>query len=140
MERYIDATPYAGKEFYQNFHQKGRIVMLNLLRFKQIADYSKLQEIKPKNEISGEKAYRLYLDYTLPLLEAAGSKVVFYGSSQSFLIGPDNEKWDNVLLVQHESVSKFIEFAKDNEYLKYAGHRTAALEDSRLLPMVEGKL
>jgi hypothetical protein len=31
-----------------------------------------------------------------------------------------------------------MEFAQDKEYLKTAGHRTAALEDSRLLPIEEG--
>lgn len=140
MERYLEATPDAGKEFYRNFHQKGKIVMLNLLRYRQIADYSKLEEIKPEEKVSGEKAYELYLSHTFPLLEEAGSRIIFYGSSRDFLIGPDNEKWDRVLLVQHESVAKFIEFAHSKEYLKYSGHRTAALEDSRLLSMTENKL
>jgi uncharacterized protein (DUF1330 family) len=139
MERYIEAGPEAGKEFYRNFHQKGTIVMLNLLRFKQVADYSGLEEIKPENNLSGEKAYELYMEHTLPLLKEAGSKIIFYGSSQNFVIGPENEKWDKVLLVRHESAAKFIEFARNREYLKYAGHRTAALEDSRLLPMTENK-
>ena len=140
MERYLEASPDAGKEFYRNFHQKGRIVMLNLLRFRQLADYSGLDEIKPQDSISGEKAYEFYMQHTLPHLEEAGSKVIFYGSSRNFIIGPESEKWDKVLLVQHESAAKFIEFAHNKEYLKYAGHRTAALEDSRLLPMTENKL
>jgi len=42
-----------------------------------------------------------------------------------------------VLLVEHPSVEKFLEFAKNENYLKTAGHRTAALEDSRLLPMTQ---
>lgn len=32
-----------------------------------------------------------------------------------------------------------MEFAQNEDYLKYAGHRTAALEDSRLLPTSEVK-
>ncbi|MCE7054335.1 DUF1330 domain-containing protein [Algoriphagus sp. AGSA1] len=137
MKQYIEATPDSGKEFYRNFHQKGRIVMLNLLRYRQIADYSISEELRPKKQLSGKQAYRRYLDHTLPLLEAAGSRIIFYGSSRSFLIGPDDEKWDDVLLVEHESVAKFMEFANSKEYLNYAGHRTAALEDSRLLPMIK---
>ena len=139
MERYLEATPDTGKEFYQNFHQKGRIVMLNLLRYRQIADYSKLEEIKPEEKISGEKAYGLYMDHTLPLLEEAGSKIIYYGKANGFLIGPHSEKWDAILLVEHESVLKFMEFAQNKNYLKNAGHRTAALEDSRLLPTNEIK-
>jgi hypothetical protein len=37
-----------------------------------------------------------------------------------------------VLLVEHESVLKFMEFAQNPAYLKKAGNRTATLEDSRL--------
>ncbi|WP_246255857.1 hypothetical protein [Cyclobacterium plantarum] len=46
----------------------------------------------------------------------------------------DLEKWDAILLVEHKSVSKFMGFANSEDYLKNAGHRSAALEDSRLLP------
>ena len=136
-KKYIDASPEAGKAFYQNFHDKGKVVMLNLLKFRAIADYSDFEELNPSQEISGEEAYQLYLDSTLPEFEKAGSRIIYYGKSKSFLIGPGTEKWDVVLLVEHESVLKFMEFAKNEDYLKFAGHRTAALEDSRLLPSSE---
>jgi len=137
MTSFIEATAGSGKEFYRNFSQRGKVVMLNMLRFKRIADYSKSPELEPINKISGEVAYELYVEHILPLLKKAGSKILFYGKSSNFLIGPENEKWDNVLLVEHESVAKFIEFSQQDEYLKYAGHRAASLEDSRLLPMTE---
>lgn len=41
------------------------------------------------------------------------------------------------MLVRQRSVSDFIAFASNQEYLAGTGHRTAALEDSRLLPLVE---
>jgi uncharacterized protein (DUF1330 family) len=139
MNKHIDASPEAGKEFYQNFHDKGKVVMLNLLKFRATADYTNLEELKPAREISGEEAYQLYMDETLPELEKAGSRIIYFGKSRNFLIGPDSEKWDAVLLVEHESVLKFIEFAQNPDYLKKAGHRKAALEDSRLLPTNEVK-
>lgn len=137
MKSYLEATPEAGKAFYQKFHRKGRIVMLNLLRFKEVADYAGKQALKPAEEISGEEAYGLYMKHTLPLLKEAGSRVIYYGKSLDFLIGPNDEKWGAVLLVEHESVEKFIAFSQSPDYLKTAGHRTAALEDSRLLPSAE---
>jgi len=140
VENYIKASSEAGKKFYQDFYDTGRVVMLNLLRFKSVADYSNLAALQPKQEISGKEAYQLYMDYTKPLLEKAGSRVLFYGNSGSFLIGPEQEKWDAVLLVEYESVAKFMAFAQDEEYLKTAGHRTAALEDSRLLPVSENEM
>jgi len=140
MGNHIEATIEAGKKFYQDFHGKGPVVMLNLLRFKTEADYSELASIQPEKEISGEEAYQLYIDYTTPLLKKAGSRILFYGNSGHFLIGSKQEKWNAVLLVEHESVAKFLAFAQDEEYLKIAGHRTATVEDSRLLPISESEI
>jgi len=42
------------------------------------------------------------------------------------------------MLVRQRSVSSFIAFASNPGYLAGIGHRVAALEDSRLLPLVEG--
>ena len=134
MSKYIDATPDAGKEFYHQFHDKGKVVMLNLLKFRAKADYTHLDHLRPEEEISGEEAYERYMECTQPELQKAGGKVVYFGRSNSFLIGPESEKWDAVLLVEHASVAKFMQFAQNEDYLKTAGHRAAALEDSRLLP------
>ena len=139
-QNYIHPTPEAGKTFYMKHHGKGEVVMLNLLRFKEIADYSGTPQLAPESEISGLEAYQLYAKHTLPLLEKAGSKTLFYGKCSPFMIGPAAEDWDAMLLVQHKSAEKFIAFAQDEAYLKIAGHRTAALEDSRLMPMVKGSL
>lgn len=136
MTTYLDATPEAGKAFYQKFHQKGSITMLNLLRFKAKADYSELRGLRPDAEISGREAYTMYLQCIAPLLNKAGSEILFSGAGSDFVIGPENESWDMILLVRHASVSAFLEFARSNEYLRYAGHRTAGLEDSRLLPII----
>jgi uncharacterized protein (DUF1330 family) len=131
---YIEATQEAGRAFFQR-GITGEVIMLNMLKFKPVADYSSHPELAPEEALSGEAAYALYMKHTLPLLEKAGSSVLFYGKGGPFLIGPENQHWDAVLLVRHESVQRFMAFARDETYLKTAGHRTAALEDSRLLPM-----
>ena len=136
-EKYISASQEAGRVFYQSFQGKGPVVMLNLLRFNATADYSEFPQLAPDEPISGQEAYELYIKHTLPLLEKVGAKVLFQGTSNQFLIGPTTEKWDLVLLVQHPSLEVFMTFANNPEYLKTYGHRTAALEDSRLLPMLE---
>ena len=137
MNQYLEASPEAGKAFYMNFHDKGKIVMLNLLKFRTKADYTNLEHLKPETEITGEAAYQLYMKHTAPELEKAGSRLLYYGKCNAFLIGPESEKWDALLMVEHESVAKFMAFAQNENYLKTAGHRTAALEDSRLLPSHE---
>ena len=111
--------------------------MLNLLKFNEVADYTAFPELAPETEISGQEAYRLYMKHTLPYLEEAGAEVLFSGKAGSFLIGPESESWDMVILVKHASIQQFLAFARNPGYLQGAGHRTAALLDSRLLPMDE---
>jgi len=111
--------------------------MLNLLRFRPQADYSAHPELAPPEPISGVQAYRLYYEHTLPHLRASGGEVVFLGSADHFLIGPTDERWDVAMLVRHASPQTFLAFATNEAYLGGMGHRLAAIEDSRLLPMRE---
>ena len=60
------------------------------------------------------------------------------GAGGPFFIGPGEERWDRAMLVRQASVESFIAFAGNEAYLSGAiGHRTAALEDSRLLPLTQ---
>ena len=109
--------------------------MLNLLKFKETADYSEFPNLAPESPVSGKVAYDKYIEEVMPFLDNAGSEVLFTGRGGHLLIGPENREWDYVLLVKHKNVENFLAYAKNEEYLKIAGHRTAALEDSRLLPL-----
>jgi len=134
MQTYTKATPKAGHDFYKNFNKKGSFVMLNLLKFKDFTDYTST------SQITGKEAYNLYLKGIQPLLKEMGSMILFYGKGYDFLVGPENEKWDATLLVQHPSVEKFIAFSQSDAYLTHAIHLKAALLDSRLLPLSESTL
>lgn len=115
----------------------GSVVMLNLLRFRAIADYGMNPEIAPDEPINGEAAYRLYVEQALPFLQESGGEVLFYGTGGPFLVGPTDERWDAAMLVRQSSVESFLAFARYPKYLSGIGHRIAALEDSRLLPLVQ---
>lgn len=114
---------------------QGPVVMLNLLRFKSIADYRSYPDIAPDLTISGREAYDLYVAATLPLLEAGGGSLDFVGAGGHCFVGPEDERWDLAMLVRHPDIESFFGFADDPAYLATAGHRYAALEDSRLLPL-----
>ena len=133
-KRYLEVTPEAGREFFMR-GISGSVVMLNLLRFRELADYSATPHLAPEQPITGAAAYDLYIKHTLPHLRAAGGEVIFLGAGGSFLIGPADERWDAAMLVRQHSVKDFMAFATQEEYLEGIGHRTAALEDSRLLPL-----
>ncbi|HEX5031193.1 MAG TPA: hypothetical protein VFX78_07025 [Candidatus Eisenbacteria bacterium] len=133
---YLDVTEENGRAFFSR-GIAGPVVMLNLLRFRATADYSATPGLAPARPITGEAAYRLYMEHTLPFLEKSGGEVLFYGRGDRFLIGPADERWDAVLLVRQKGAAAFLAFASDRDYMKGIGHRTAALEDSRLLPLLE---
>lgn len=113
--------------------------MLNMLRFKDIADYSANPELAPEKPISGREAFQKYIDHTLPFLKASGGELLLLGSGGRFFIGPQDEQWDLVMLVKQSSLASFMAFASNNEYLAGMGHRSAAVSDSRLLPIIECK-
>lgn len=133
---YLEPTQDTGKRFIQR-GLEGSVVMLNLLRFREIADYSAYPELAPDSPISGAKAFDRYIRHTLPFLEASGGELLFLGSGGPFLIGPEDETWDMAMLVRQNSVASFLAFASHDAYLAGIGHRSAAIEDSRLLPLSE---
>ena len=115
----------------------GQVIMLNLLRFRDVADYTGSPELAPENATSGREAYQKYIDHTLPFLQATGGEVMLMADGGEYFIGPTDERWDMVLLIRQNSVQDFLDFASNEDYQTGMGHRTAALEDSRLLPLVE---
>ena len=136
MTGYLEPTQAAGHALFQR-GIAGPIVMLNLLRFRAVADYSANPELAPPAPISGAAAFDRYVAHTLPYLARSGGSLMFVGEGGPFLIGPADERWDRVALVRQSSVQSFLAFAGDAGYLAGLGHRTAALADSRLLPLVE---
>lgn len=133
---YIDATEENGRLAFGR-GIAGPVVMLNLLRFRPIADYSSAPRLAPDGEITGRDAYDRYVQHTLPYLEAAGGELHFLGEGGHYLIGPLDQRWDLVMLVRHRSLEALVAMSADDAYMAGTGHRVAALEDSRLLPIVE---
>lgn len=134
--RYLEPTQRAGMLFVQR-GLTGSVVMLNLLRFRTIADYAANPVLAPASPISGSEAFDRYIYHTLPFLRESGGELLFLGHGGPFLIGPEDEHWHLAMLVRQSSVASFLAFANHEAYLAGIGHRTAALEDSRLLPLGE---
>ena len=124
-------TPEQGKYFFQNLQGKGSFVMLNLIEFNKKAVPLDLDEV-----LSGEEAYQLYLKNIQPELAKMGSEIVFQGKTNSFLVGPIDEKWDVMLLVKHQSIEKFLAFSTNKVYLENVKYQSAAIKDFRLLPIL----
>lgn len=135
--RHLEPTQSAGRRFIERGIE-GNVYMLNLLRFRDVADYSATPELAPDTPISGAAAFDHYIQHTLPLLRASGGELIFVGEGGSFLIGPEDERWDLAMIVRQHDVQSFLAFASHNEYLAGIGHRVAAIENARLLPLTAG--
>ncbi|NND83552.1 MAG: DUF1330 domain-containing protein [Acidimicrobiia bacterium] len=131
---FLQPTDDQGRELFTR-GLIGPVTMLNLLRFREVADYSASPELAPEAPISGEEAYDVYERHTLPFLIAAGGALTARAEGGPVFIGPPGERWDRVLLVTYPSLEAFMAMATNEPYLAGLGHRTAALEDSRLLPI-----
>ena len=135
--RYLDPTQEAGRALMARGLQ-GSVFMLNLLRLRAVADYAAFPELAPSSPITGAEAFARYIAHTLPHLESSGGALEFLGEGGGFLIGPPGERWDVVMLVRQASLAAFMAFASEAAYLAGLGHRAAAIEDSRLLPVSGG--
>ncbi len=125
----INPTPEAIKRFTQETVDNKAIVMVNVLRFKEFADYG---DGVVKN-LSGREAYARYSKSAMPLLWEVGGQVLWRGDVRSTFIAPKEEQWDEVLLVHYPNRQAFINMISSSAYKETMLHRTAAIADSRLI-------
>ena len=109
------------------------IVMINLLRYRDRADYPCGTDAVP---CSGREAYQRYGARVTPMVVEAGGKILWFGNVAQVVIGPDAERWDDAVLVQYPSRKAFITMVSRPDYVDASVHRTAALADSRLIATV----
>lgn len=133
---YLDPSENAGRHFVQR-GIKGCVIMLNLLRLRSVADYAANPEMTPATPISGAQAFDRYIRHTLPFLRDSGGEVMLLATGGRLPIGPEDERWDIAMLIRQSSVASILSFASNHAHLAGLAHRTAAIEDSRLLPLVE---
>lgn len=109
------------------------IVMLNLLRYHPQADYGNTTpDLGP---CSGRQAYHeRYVPAFGQLTEGQAIQPVWVGSALARLVGPPEEQWDEIALVEYPSFEAFRELVESPAYQTQAApHRLAALADWRLI-------
>jgi uncharacterized protein (DUF1330 family) len=106
------------------------VVMINLLRYRDQASYEPGSGFEA---CSGREAYERYSRYAIRFVRSRGGAVAWQGAAIAVLLGPSGERWDDALLVRYPSKQAFLDMVGDPEYLAITVHRTAALEDSRLI-------
>jgi len=117
------------------------IHMLNLIKVKPLATYPEDHPDHGKG-VTGLEAYRAYGRTTAHILKRVGGMQIWAGKPQVMVTGPQSEAWDIAFIAQYPSPAAFIEMVRDPEYRELVKHRTAGVEDSRLLrldPVVPGE-
>ena len=130
----IEPTPKQLQRLVQDIKEPGAVVMINLLRYRDHAEYPVRSDATP---CSGRDAYQRYAAVAVSTVEQVGGRILWMGSVKSAVIAPPDETWDDAVLVQYPSRQAFVEMVSRADYQAAAVHRKAALADSRLLVTVE---
>ena len=128
-------------EIFKALPKDEPIQMLNLVRVKPLADYPEGHPDHGKG-LTGLEAYRAYGRTTAPIFARLGGRQIWAGKPQVMVTGPQDESWDLAFIAEYPSSDAFIAMVRDPDYREFVQHRTAAVEDSRLLrlsPLAPGE-
>lgn len=111
------------------------VFMLNLLRYREHADYGDGPGGTP---CSGREAYHQRYVPAFGAVAVAGIRVFWVGTAVAQLVGPRDEHWHEVAIVEYPSFQVFRQVVESPRYLAEAApHRRAALADWRLISMAK---
>ncbi len=131
MTRFIDPD----REQFEAFKDLNRdqpIEMLNLVKFRETAQYPSDHPLANAG-LTGAQAYRNYGAETAPIFARIGATILWRGTFQTTLIGPQDEEWDEVFIARYPTAHAFLEMVTDPAYRAAVMHRQAAVETSRLI-------
>ena len=134
---YIDPSP-ANFQAFKDLPRDEPIHMLNLLEYREQAEYPLGHEHAGKGW-SGRRAYEEYGKTSGPIFRRVGGTIVWRGSFQTMVTGPDAKRWHDGFVAQYPNAGAFFEMIKDPEYQQAVVNRTAALVDSRLMRFEPGE-
>jgi uncharacterized protein (DUF1330 family) len=126
----VEPTPTQMQRLLQDIARPGPVVMINLLRYREHANYPVGFDASP---CSGREAYQRYSAVAVVKVAEVGGKILWVGAVKASVIAPEGEEWDDAILVQYPSRAAFAEMVARPDYQAAAPHRTAALADSRLI-------
>ncbi len=131
QEIYLDPT----RESFDAFKALPRdtpINMLNLIKFHEQAQYPD-DHPNASHGWSGERAYEEYGKTSGPIFVRVGGTIIWRGSMEAMLIGPQDEQWDASFIARYPHSGAFMEMVTDPEYQKAVVNRQAAVLTSRLV-------
>ncbi|MEM9465232.1 MAG: DUF1330 domain-containing protein [Actinomycetota bacterium] len=112
----------------------GPIYMVNLLKFKDRAEYEDGRE----TDLTGREAYQLYGQAVMGILPDYGGSVVFVGDVTHLSLGRVEDLWDEVAIAQYPNRAALVAMSTSPEWQAAAVHRTAGLAGQLNIETVGG--
>lgn len=122
----VENAVYPNKEQMAGFlepGQDGPIYMVNLLRFKEKAEYQDGRE----TDLSGREAYDLYSKGVVQLLPEFGGSAVFKAEVSRLTLGEVEDLWDVVAIALYPSRQAMLDMMMSPKMQEIGVHRTAGL-------------
>ena len=110
------------KGFMEPGHE-GPIYMLNLLKFKEKAEYPDGRE----TDLTGAEAYGIYGQEVVGHLAKVGGAPMFSAEVERLMLGEVEELWDMTAIAMYPSRKAMLEMISAPDYQASAVHRTAGL-------------
>lgn len=101
----------------------GPIVMVNLLKFREKAQYPDGRDA----DLSGREAYHRYGRAVVELVRGVGGRVLFAGDVTFLTLGRADELWDEVALAEYPNRAALVKMSLSEEWRAIAVHREAGL-------------
>jgi len=101
----------------------GPIYMINLLKFKEKAEYEDGRE----TDLTGYEAYQLYAKEVTKLLPEFGGKGIFAGDVTFLALGQVEELWDEVAIAMYPKRADLLQMSSSEKWQEISVHRTAGL-------------
>lgn len=102
----------------------GPIFMVNLLKFKDKAEYDDGRE----TDLSGREAYMIYGRAVSGILPKFGGKAVFAADVTFLALGQVEELWDEVAIAMYPTRGDMVRMSLSEEWREAAVHRSAGLK------------
>jgi hypothetical protein len=111
----------------------GPLVMLNLNRYRERAEYKSDPPGGGSTDVSGREAYERYGEVALASLTRLGGEIRWHTMARMTVIGDDSDIYDEVIAVRYPSAQAFLELAMDADIAVALAHRDAGLERAALI-------
>ncbi|MEQ1726413.1 MAG: DUF1330 domain-containing protein [Sphingopyxis sp.] len=122
----LNPTPEQAAAFFA-LPDDGPFVMVNLLKFKERAEYPADHANASDGHLTGAEAYARYGAGVQAELAKVGGKAHYAGRVTGLMIGAVEENWDMVALAEYPSLAALRDMVMSPSYQAIAVHRTAGL-------------